>query len=203
MSTEKEKLNILIGRVEEILTTMDKLTAELRSLSASMKSLAVAQITASVSSAPTVKPATKPASVVASASKPAPTVTATPESTPTPAPMAPKTGEKKRTIEDIKMSFPEELEVRLSFEEKGDYIIIKPKQFLGSDNFAKIASAVRAWGANTSAQAQDRLLGCPKEKLTYKPLNPVHHLILLPLHIQDGISCACRSMPRPDNNPAL
>ena len=39
--------------------------------------------------------------------------------------------------------FPEELAVLLNFEEKGEHIIVKPRQFLGSENFARIASIVR------------------------------------------------------------
>ena len=62
------------------------------------------------------------------------------------------------------MSFPEELEARLSFEEKGEYIIIKPKQFLGSDNFAKIASASAAWAANTSAPVKTATSESQKRK---------------------------------------
>lgn len=46
------------------------------------------------------------------------------------------------------MMFPEDLENLLNFEEKDDYIIIKPRQFLGSENFAKIASVVREIGGD-------------------------------------------------------
>ncbi len=34
------------------------------------------------------------------------------------------------------------------FEEEDDYVIIKPRRFLGSDNFSKIASAVRGMGGD-------------------------------------------------------
>ena len=50
---------------------------------------------------------------------------------------------KETSVEDMKMMFPEDLENMLSFEEKEDYVKVKPLQFLGSDNFAKIASIVR------------------------------------------------------------
>lgn len=50
---------------------------------------------------------------------------------------------KKQSVEDIKMMFPEDLENLLSFEQKTDYVLIKPRQFLGSDNFAKIAAIIR------------------------------------------------------------
>src|SRR5271169_2843524 len=115
MSTDKEKLNELMGKVDKLLADLSKTSEEMRSVSASLKSLAVDQITQ------------PPAAAV---QQPAPH----------------ETGAKQRSLDDIRMSFPEELEARLSFEEKGDYLIIKPKQFLGSENFAKIASAVRGMG---------------------------------------------------------
>jgi hypothetical protein len=71
---------------------------------------------------------------------------------------------KQRSLDDIRMSFPEDLEARLSFEEKGDYIIIKPKQFLGSENFAKIASAVRGMGGEYISAGKDSHFRVPKKK---------------------------------------
>lgn len=47
---------------------------------------------------------------------------------------------------EIKASFSQELENMLKFEDMGDYIEIAPRRFLGSDNFAKIASIVRNLG---------------------------------------------------------
>ena len=73
-------------------------------------------------------------------------------------------GSKLRSLDDIRMSFPEELETRLGFEEKGDYIIIKPKQFLGSENFAKIASAVRGMGGEYISAGKDSHFRVPKKK---------------------------------------
>ena len=73
-------------------------------------------------------------------------------------------GAKQRSLDEIRMSFPEELEARLSFEEKGDYIIIKPKQFLGSENFAKIASAVRGMGGEYISAGKDSHFRVPKKK---------------------------------------
>ncbi len=61
------------------------------------------------------------------------------------------------------MSFPEELESRLGFEEKGDFIIIKPKAFLGT-NFAKIASAVKGMGGEYISAGKDSHFRVPKQK---------------------------------------
>ena len=110
-------------------------------VSASLKSLAVDQITA--------PPAT-----------PNPTATKTLQAsqvTPTGSP-------KLRSLDEIRMNFPEELETRLSFEDKGDYIMIKPKQFLGSENFAKIASAIRGMGGEYISAGKDSHFRVVKKK---------------------------------------
>jgi hypothetical protein len=143
VSSDKEKLNQLLQKVEEIMVSLNKISDELRSVSASLKSIAVGQIT----SQPTAK-----------------TYTPTPTHAPSPTPASIATPSKERSLDDIRMSFPEELEARLSFEEKGDYIIIKPKQFLGSENFAKIASAVRGMGGEYISAGKDSHFRVPKKK---------------------------------------
>jgi hypothetical protein len=72
--------------------------------------------------------------------------------------------EKPQSIEDIKMMFPEDLENLLNFEEKDDYIIIKPRQFLGSENFAKIASVVRGIGGDYVSAGKASHFRVPKKK---------------------------------------
>jgi hypothetical protein len=136
MSSDKEKLDELLKKVDKLVVDLSKTSEELRSVSASLKSLAVGQITQA--------PATAALQV---------SVTVPRESS-----------SKLRSLDDIRMSFPEELESRLGFEEKGDYIIIKPKQFLGSDNFAKIASAVRGMGGEYISAGKDSHFRVPKKK---------------------------------------
>ena len=138
MSADKEKLNQLLTKVDELTVTLSKVSDELRSVSASLKSLAVGQITQ------------PPIGIVHALSAP----TAVPTSS----------GSKLRSLDDIRMSFPEELETRLSFEDKGDFIIIKPKQFLGSENFAKIASGVRGMGGEYISAGKDSHFRVPKKK---------------------------------------
>jgi hypothetical protein len=137
VSTDKEKLNQLLEKVDEITISLNKISEELRSVSASIKSLAVGQITHQ-------------------------TYTPKPQA-PAPPPATHETS-KQRSLDDIRMSFPEELEARLSFDEKGEYIIIKPKQFLGSENFAKIASAVRGMGGEYISAGKDSHFRVPKKK---------------------------------------
>jgi len=123
MSTEKENLERLVERIDELLVVLNKISEDLRTVSASIKSMAVTQIT-----------------------QPAPQ---------TPVSVSHEVHEKKKSLEDIRMVFPEDLDALLSFEEKGDYIIIKPRQFLGSENFAKIASAVRGMGGEYISAGKD------------------------------------------------
>jgi hypothetical protein len=122
VSVEKEKIDKLIERVDELLVVLNKISEDLRSVSGSIKSLAVSQITQ-----PT-----------------APTVA-----------VHSVTVEKKKSLQDIRMAFPEDLENLLSFEERDEYIIVKPRQFLGSENFAKVASAVRGLGGEYISAGRD------------------------------------------------
>jgi hypothetical protein len=52
----------------------------------------------------------------------------------------------------------------LSFEEKVEYIIIKPRQFLGSENFAKIASIVRGIGGDYVSAGKESHFRVPRKK---------------------------------------
>jgi hypothetical protein len=161
-STDKEKLDQILKKMEEMNATITKMSEELRSVSASLKSLAVSQIT----QPPTVhvvNSTPKPAAPVPKPTTPVPTPQKAPVSVLS-TPTSSGEGSKMRSLDDIRMSFPEDLEARLSFEEKGDYIIIKPKQFLGSDNFAKIATASRGMGGEYISAGKDSHFRIPKKK---------------------------------------
>jgi hypothetical protein len=135
MSTDKEKLDQLIERIDEILLVLNQISEDLRTVSGSIKSLAVGQIT----SQPAYQ--TPPA-----ASREAPKKSSS------------------SSLEDVRMIFPQELDSLLSFEEKSDYIVIKPKQFLGSENFAKIASTVRGIGGEYISAGRDSHFRVYKKK---------------------------------------
>jgi hypothetical protein len=82
-----------------------------------------------------------------------------------PAPTADRqVSDKTKTLEDIRMMFPQDLDNLLNFEEKPDYIIIKPRQFLGSENFAKIASTVRGIGGEYISAGRDSHFRVYKKK---------------------------------------
>jgi len=114
---------------------MKNVSEDLKTVSASIKSLAVSQITTSPTAAPTARPASTPRAAA-------------------PASAAPSAA-KSQTVEDVRMMFPQDLDSMLSFDDKGDYVMIKPKQFLGSENFAKIASTVRGIGGEYISAGRD------------------------------------------------
>jgi hypothetical protein len=116
MSEEQETLRKIVQRIDELLLVLNQVAEDLRQISMALKPIAISQLP---------QPVTVP---------------------PTPAPVLPKAPERVQALEEIKMTFPEDLENLLTFEEKEDYIIIKPRQFLGPENFAKIASLVRGIG---------------------------------------------------------
>jgi hypothetical protein len=131
MSDEKEKVEKLVNRIDELLVVLDRVAEDLRHVSASLKSLAVSRLAPSTSA---------------------------------PTPTTPVAYENMQTVEDIKMMFPEDLEDLLGFEEKEDYIVVKPRQFLGSDNFAKIASIVRGVGGEYISAGKASHFRVPREK---------------------------------------
>jgi hypothetical protein len=139
MSLDKEKIENLTRRVDELVVILGGIMEDLRQVTASLKSLAVSQIT---------QPITAP---------PAPSLGA-------PYVGVPKIHERSKGIEDVKMMFPEDLEGLLSFEEKDDYIIIKPRQFLGPENFSKIASRVRENGGDYVSAGKSSHFRVPKKK---------------------------------------
>jgi hypothetical protein len=139
MSVDKEKIEALTKRVDELVLIMNGIMEDLRQVSASLKSLAVSQITQPI------------------AAHPAPALSQ-------PVAGAPQTQEKSKIIEDVKMMFPEDLETLLSFEEKDDYVMIKPRQFLGSENFSKIASVVRGAGGEYVSAGKASHFRVPKRR---------------------------------------
>lgn len=131
MSGETKNVDKLVERVDELLIVLNSVVEDLRRVSASLKSVAVSQITQP--SAAAVAQAPVKADIYGEAS-----------------------------IEDVRTMFPEELENLLNFEDKEDYIMIRPRQFLGSDNFAKIASIVRDKGGDYVSAGKKSHFRIPK-----------------------------------------
>lgn len=120
MSDEKEKLERLSAKVEEILTVLNNISEEVQGLSKSIKIALGVNVGLSTTLDPKKVSANKNKSVIG-----------------------------------VQKNFPKELERLLEFREESSYIIIKPKQFLGSENFAKIASITRELGGEYISAGRD------------------------------------------------
>jgi len=136
MSEDRERIEGLTRRVDELVVIMNGIMEDLRQVSASLKSLVVSRITQPIS---------------------APPVAAQPP------PALPRAAEKSKAVEDIRMMFSDDLEDLLDFEEEDDYVIIKPRRFLGSDNFSKIASSVRGMGGDYISAGKASHFRVPKK----------------------------------------
>jgi hypothetical protein len=78
---------------------------------------------------------------------------------PAPTPAAAKP---RLTAEDVKRSILPELVDYLRFEESTDYIVVRPRQFLGSENFASIADAVRQMGGEYVSMGRESHFRVPR-----------------------------------------
>jgi len=123
--------------VEEVLQRIDQLLVVLKEISQDLTDISKSLRVAGIPS-----PVTAPA--------------------PAPAPSAPP-AEAMRLVKDVRTLFPKELEDMLNFEETGKYIIVKPRQYLGSDNFAKIASIVRGTGGEYISAGKESHFRVPRE----------------------------------------
>lgn len=120
MNDEKDKLQKLSQRVDEILSVLNKISEDVEGLSKSIKLALGVNI-----SHPT---------------------TLTPNISST---------DKRKSINEVRNSFSKDLERLLDFKDETNYIIIKPKQFLGSENFARIASIARELGGEYISAGRD------------------------------------------------
>ena len=91
------------------------------------------------------------------------TVPSAPEVPAAPATPTPTDAAVTRGVEDVKMLFSKDLEDMLTFEEKGEFIVVKPRQYLGSDNFSKIASIIRGAGGEYISAGKQSHFRVPKE----------------------------------------
>ncbi len=78
-------------------------------------------------------------------------------------PAPPPVEGKKRSTDDVRTLFPKDLEDMLLFEEKEEYIVVRPRQYLGSDNFAKIASIIRDQGGEYISAGKESHFRVPRE----------------------------------------
>jgi len=89
-------------------------------------------------------------------------ITKTLKETGVPAPTPAVAPSEAQTIESVQTWFPKDLKKMLTFEDLEDYIMIKPRQYLGSENFAKIASIVHDNGGEYISAGKESHFRVPK-----------------------------------------
>ena len=68
------------------------------------------------------------------------------------------------TAEGVQQSFPEDLRNLLCFQEQDGFIVIKPRGFLGSENFARTADVVKKLGGEYVSAGKDSHFRVPKQR---------------------------------------
>ena len=135
MNEASTKTEEVLRRLTEVLDVLSKISEDLQDIAKSLR---------------TVTPRTAPV---------AKSVSVTPTTATLGTPAAQPVG---RGVEDIRMMFTKELEEMLRFEDKEGFIKITPRQYLGSDNFAKIASIIRGAGGEYVSAGRDSHFRVPK-----------------------------------------
>ena len=67
-------------------------------------------------------------------------------------------------IEAVKAKFPTDLADLLTFTVEGQFVVLKPKKFLGSENFTKIVAVVREVGGEYISAGKQSHFRIPKKK---------------------------------------
>lgn len=136
--SEKQNVEEILRKLDEVLPVLMSVLSDLQEISKSLRSVSPSQTQSAF--APQQSLAREAPKIPA----------ATPEA-------------QRRGIPDVRMMFPQELEDLLTFTEKDDYIVIKPRQYLGSENFAKIASIIRGVGGQYISAGKDSHFRVPKQ----------------------------------------
>ncbi|MCS7119872.1 MAG: hypothetical protein RMJ07_05020 [Nitrososphaerota archaeon] len=124
MSTEdKQRFEEFLRRVDELLSILKFLSEDLSEISKNLKRYLAAPTTPDALSG-------HPASSVVHTN-------VIQDQAPSP------TALERRTAMDVQKAFPEDLWPVIYFEEDEEYVLVKPRQYLGADNFRRIATIVR------------------------------------------------------------
>jgi len=67
-----------------------------------------------------------------------------------------------KSLEAVQNAFPPELKELVSFQQNDHYIVIKPRQYLEAENFAKIAEIVKAQGGEYLSAGKESHFRIPK-----------------------------------------
>jgi len=128
MGEEKTKIEDLIKRIDDLTRILKFLSEDLAEISQNLKTGLgnPPQSLSTESSKPLPQPKTSQQTI--------------PASEPSAAPVSPSG---IKSAEDVQKVFPQDLLSMLYFEETDEQVLVKPRLYLGSDNFRRIASIIR------------------------------------------------------------
>ena len=128
MGEEKTKIEDLVRRIDDLTRVLRFLSEDLATISQNLK--------AGLGNPPLSQPIepSKPLPQPKSAQQ------TIPVSEPSAAPVLPSD---IRSAEDVQKVFPQDLLSMLYFEETDEHVLVKPRLYLGSDNFRRIANIIR------------------------------------------------------------
>jgi len=128
MGESTKKIEDLLGRIDELIRILKFLTEDLSEISKTLRASLGSQIsTQRMGPSESLKPPVSAQQTIVLEE--------------TPSPQSISSG--SLTIESVQSLFPPDLASLLYFEDTDEHILVKPRQYLGSDNFRRIASIVR------------------------------------------------------------
>jgi len=125
----EEKLNVkdLVKHVDDLIRVLKLLSEDLTKISTNLK----ADLGGNAPSQ------------AAEPSKPLPKPKSSQQTIATAEPSSPVLVGEVKSAEDVQKVFPQDLLGMLSFNETEEYVLVRPRGFLGSDNFRRIANVIR------------------------------------------------------------
>jgi len=129
MGVDEKRIEDLLGRIDELIRILKFLSEDLSEISKTLRSSISSHI-----STHEISP---------SEGSLKPPISAQQRIIPEEPSTAQSIQVKTVTIDSVQRFFPPDLASLLYFEETDEHILVKPRQYLGSDNFRRIASIVR------------------------------------------------------------
>jgi hypothetical protein len=74
----------------------------------------------------------------------------------------PSQAKPQKTLTEVQNAFPQDLKDLLAFSENSEAFIIKPRQFLGSENFARVVEVVKGLGGLYISKGKESHFEVPK-----------------------------------------
>ncbi len=128
MGEEKPKVEDLVKRIDDLIRVLKFLSEDLAEISKNLKA----------------GQGSSPQTQAAEPSKPLPKPRSSQQTIPSAEPSAaPVLVGDVKSAEDVQRVFPQDLVGMLVFEETDESVLVRPRGFLGSDNFRRIANVIR------------------------------------------------------------